>query len=411
MTETGFVVRKTYQNSGLFRNKQPLLSHLDIELTERCNNNCLHCYINLPEDDHKAASRELDTEGWKRILNEASDLGTLSVRFTGGEPLLREDFAEIYLHARHLGMKVMLFTNARLITAEFIELFSKVPPLEPIEISVYGMHAESYDKVACTPRAFSEFRQGIDRLLNHKIFFMVKSVLLPPNLDEMNEYQTWAATIPYMNEPKFLISFVLRTRRDSPAKNRLIRSLRLSPEEIINFFTKQEDSYRQGMIPFAASFMHPQGDRLFDCSAGETGCVDAYGKYQVCMLLRHPDTVYDLTKGTLQEALTEVFPRIRELRAKNPDYLKRCARCFLKGLCEQCPAKSWSEHGTLDTPVEYLCEVAHTQARFLGLLSEGEYAWEINNWRSRIEKFVNPTKDLNEKVITQHEIPNCKGSR
>ncbi len=102
------------------------------------------------------------------------------------------------------------------------------------------------------------------------------------------------------------------------------------------------------------------------------------------MLLRHPDTVVDLRTGTLEEALTEDFPRFKELRAENPEYLERCARCFLKGLCEQCPAKSWSEHGTLDTPVEYLCQVAHAQARFLGMLSDGEKAWEIQDWQARV---------------------------
>jgi hypothetical protein len=104
----------------------------------------------------------------------------------------------------------------------------------------------------------------------------------------------------------------------------------------------------------------------------------------MCMLLRHPDTVYDLARGTLHEALTEAFPRLRAGWATNPAYLDRCARCFLKGLCEQCPGKSWSEHGTLDTPVEYLCQVAHAQARFLGLLAPGEQAWAIADWRERV---------------------------
>ena len=79
------------------------------------------------------------------------------------------------------------------------------------------------------------------------------------------------------------------------------------------------------------------------------------------------------------------FPKKRQMRAENPDYLARCARCFLKGLCEQCPGKSWQEHGTLSTPVEYLCEVAHAQARYLGLLGEGEMGWEVEDWQQRIE--------------------------
>jgi len=111
------------------------------------------------------------------------------------------------------------------------------------------------------------------------------------------------------------------------------------------------------------------------------------------MMLRHPDTVYDLKRGSLKDALAKFFPKLREIKATNPDYLNRCAKCFLKGLCEQCPAKSWMEYGTLDTPVEYLCEVAHTQARYLGLLGKDEMGWEVSRWRERISRFVGLKKE------------------
>jgi 2-iminoacetate synthase ThiH len=51
---------------------QVVLGWLDMEITERCNNNCIHCTINLPRNDSKARSNELSTEEIKRILNEAS---------------------------------------------------------------------------------------------------------------------------------------------------------------------------------------------------------------------------------------------------------------------------------------------------------------------------------------------------
>jgi radical SAM protein with 4Fe4S-binding SPASM domain len=218
---------------------------------------------------------------------------------------------------------------------------------------------------------------------------VVKSVLLPPNKAEMDEFEAWAATIPGVDrQPGYSVFLELRARHDSPAKNQRIIQLRFSPEEGLALLARREDSYRKSMAQFSAGFLHPQGDRLFACGAGEAGCVDAYGMFQMCMLLRHPDTAYDLKQGTLREALTEAFPRLRETRATNPEYLKRCARCFLKGLCEQCPAKSWTEHGALDTPVEYLCQVAHAQARDLGLLTEGEQAWEVADWRERIAKLA-----------------------
>jgi hypothetical protein len=197
------------------------------------------------------------------------------------------------------------------------------------------------------------------------------------------------------------MNFDLRARRDNPSKNRFIKSLRISPEETLAMLRREPEKYRKEMQAFADRFMRPPGDRLFDCGAGLGVCIDAYGNAQMCMLLRHPETVHPLRTGLdqadpaaalspLKFALTEFFPRVRQRRAANPEYLHRCAVCFLKGLCEQCPAKSWQEHGTLDTPVEYLCEVAHAQARHLGFLGADERAWEIDREgsRERVARFV-----------------------
>ncbi len=46
------------------------------------------------------------------------------------------------------------------------------------------------------------------------------------------------------------------------------------------------------------------------------------------------------------------------------------------------PPKGW-----MDTPVEYLCDVAHVQATHLGLLVHGEKAWEVKNWKEKIKRF------------------------
>jgi hypothetical protein len=46
------------------------------------------------------------------------------------------------------------------------------------------------------------------------------------------------------------------------------------------------------------------------------------------------------------------------------------------------------EHGTLDTPIAYLCEIAHAQAKQLGLLEENEKAWEITDWKERKQIYL-----------------------
>lgn len=387
MVDQGYVVKRTYQQHPLWKDHRPALAHLDLELTERCNNACIHCYINLPEMDAQAKTRELSTARWQTILDQAAALGVLSVRFTGGEPLLRDDFTEIYLHARRLGLKVTLFTNGRLITPQLAALFTRVPPLEKIEITVYGMSPKTYDAIACAPGAYESFRRGVDLLLENNVPLILKGVLLPQFQEEMEAFETWAATIPWMEEaPSYSLFLDLRGRRDSLPKNKLINQLRVNPDEALEIITRDRDQYRREMTQFCTRFMGPGGDTLFTCGAGLGGCIDAYGFYQPCMLLRAPEWAYDLSKGSLQDALENFFPQMRKLKTGNPIYLERCARCFLHGLCEQCPARSWMEHGDLDTPVEYLCQIAHARAQDLGLLSEGELAWQVENWQERIRE-------------------------
>jgi hypothetical protein len=145
-----------------------------------------------------------------RIFREAAELGALTIRVTGGEPLLREDFAELYLYASRLGMKVSLFTNARRITPELADLLARVPPLERIEVTVYGMHEETYEAVTRVPGSYAGFRRGVALLLERKVPFVVKGAILPPNRGELDEFESWAATLP---DGKSLLFDVLRPAR------------------------------------------------------------------------------------------------------------------------------------------------------------------------------------------------------
>ncbi len=380
-----YVERIPAGNSPLWKGGAPLLAELDMELTERCNNDCIHCCINLPVAGQAARTRELSTAEVQRILREAAGLGCLQVRFTGGEPLLREDFEALYLFTRRLGMKVLLFTNARLITPRLADLFARIPPLVEIEVSVYGMRPESYEAVTQAAGSFAQFRRGVDLLLERRVPFIVKSAFLPPNRGEIEGFEAWAATIPWMNEPpRYSMHFDLRSRRDDPAKDRRIQALRVSPGEISNAPGIRGERHRRDQAEFCRKFAGPPGDRLFECGAGRSGWVDPYGGFRPCWGLFAPEWTYDLVHGTMRDALENFFPRLREIRATNPEYSARCARCFLKGLCEQCPAKSWAETGTLDTPVEYWCDLAHAQARDLLLVGPKEKAWTVIDWEARL---------------------------
>ena len=354
-----------------------LLSHVSMELTERCNNNCLHCYINLPENDEEAKKKEITLKEIESVADEATRMGCLSWHLTGGEPLLREDSTDIYLYLKRKGIRVTLFTNATLINSKTTSLLKKYP-LENLEVTVYGLSQKTYDSVTRSPGSFDAFMQGINLLKENHIPFTLKAAALPQNFHEIEKMRDFAESFTG-EHLGVVLKLNLGSRFNGASKRNLIKILRPPSDQVIQILKQDEKRYRRDMERFCQKFLRiPQDDRLFSCGAGVGGChIDAYNNFQLCLLLRHPDCVYSLREGSFKEAWGKFVPRVREIRANNHKYKEKCQRCFLKSFCDECPAWSWMEHGVLDEPVEYLCEIAHTEAVWLGLLRQGEKAWEV----------------------------------
>lgn len=369
-----------------FSSKVRRLPRLTIELTDRCNNYCQHCYINQSAMDPRVIEKEMTTDFIKRLILQAADLGCFDLRFTGGEPLLREDFLELYQFSRKRGFDIVISTNARLITPDLAVLFKQLPPGQPIDITVYGLSSKTYDKVTGVQGAYKEFQRGIKLLENHGVDFSLRMAVLPDNRSDIPLYEALIKKLfGGRQKPYYIIDFYQRVRHDDPEKSQRIQNLRDNPQELVEFLARS-DEYQAELHEFCQKFTGINSDKLFECGFGQSISVDAYGYAQGCLLLRHPDLIFDLHKGTLSEALYSFFPKFFNRLAKNSHFLNRCARCFLRGLCKQCPAQSWIEHGTLDTPVEYQCRIAHAHARKLGLLNEGEKGWEIKDWQNRLHQ-------------------------
>ena len=69
-----------------------------LEVTFRCNLRCAHCFVKEPGGDRRLQRQELTAAEIRRLTDEVVDRGCLWMLLTGGEPLLRSDIREIYLH-------------------------------------------------------------------------------------------------------------------------------------------------------------------------------------------------------------------------------------------------------------------------------------------------------------------------
>lgn len=339
----------------------------DLEVTARCNNDCRHCYINLPAGDADARVRELSVAEIARIADQAVQLGALWCLITGGEPLLRDDFCDVYLTLKRKGLLVSVFTNASLISEEHVRLFKRYPPRD-VEVSVYGVTEETYEKVTRRPGSFAAFMRGLDRLLESGVRVRLKAMALRSNVHELPEITRFCRE---RTKDYFRFDPLLHLRFDgNTARNEEIRAERLSPEEIVAIertdgerFAALEKECDKLIMP---EFADTGCDHLFHCGAGNGSFNISYdGLFRLCSSLWHKDCVYNLRKGTLAQAWHNFVPRVRDMRSSRREFLEKCRVCPLINLCLWCPAHSHLETGEMDSWVEYFCKVAHARASLL----------------------------------------------
>jgi len=313
-----------------------------VELTRRCNLRCRHCYQSRSRAAGATAA-EPTTGQWLGILDQLAAAGCLFLLVTGGEPLLRPDFAQIYRHARQAGLLVTVFTNATRVGPAHLELFREFPPHE-IEVSLYGATAATYERITGVPGSYALCRRGLDRLLEAGLRVRLKTILMTENRHEFDRIEDFARRLG------------VRFRFDAAIFPSLEGDLapldlRVSAAEAVE--KEFADPGRsQGWLDFYRRTRNfPAFEKLFNCVAGQTSFhVDAAGRLTPCLLLDTPS--HSLLTGSFTEGWERVLPTLRE-QAAGAGHL--CIHCEKRALCGLCPAISRLESGDARARSNYLC--------------------------------------------------------
>ncbi len=337
---------------------------IELEITARCNLNCRHCYINLAANDQEAQDRELSVKEILGIARQAVDMGAIWCLITGGEPLLRPDFGDIYMGLKRLGLLLSVFTNATLISNQLVELFKKYPPRD-LEVTVYGATSKTFEQVTRRPGSFKHFMNGLNKLEANEIGVRLKSMALQSNF---HEQQQMAAFCQGRTKDYYRFDPHLRLRFDgNSTRNKEILAERLTPEQVVAL--EQSDDKRMEVLVkhcndlINEQFTQFEYDHLFSCGAGNSSFYVSYdGIFHLCPPLCAEVTTYDLRKGTLAEAWYDFVPQVLAMRSQRKSFLETCRKCPLVNLCLWCPAHAYLETGELDGSTPYFCEVAHRRA-------------------------------------------------
>ncbi len=332
---------------------------VSIEVTHRCPLECQHCYNNLPMSDPEARRQEMTFEEHVHLLDELVEMGCLWILYTGGEIFARKDFLGIYTEAKKRGFLITLFTNGTMITPRIADHLAEYRPFA-IEITLYGATRETYEKLTQIPGSFERCMRGIRLLQQRGLPLKLKTVPTTINVHEVFEMKRF---VEQDLGVEFKFDPLLNPRTDCSQSPLAVR---LSPEQVVQLDFRdpvRKAEYRKLAEAEAADTNRKEPKELYTCGGGQNGCaIDPTGQMTICVL-SHQDG-YNLRSGHFQEGW---FGRLREIRESQRSSRTICTDCRLQSLCSMCPANGELENGNAESPVEFLCQVAHLRAYTLDL--------------------------------------------
>lgn len=333
-------------NTNILKNRVPTGG--GIEITQRCNYRCVHCYLGNQDTIREQKDRELTTQEWKNVITEIADAGGLYLLITGGDPFLRADFGEIYTHARRSGLMVTIFTNGSLMSKRNLQPLLDYPPLL-VEITLYGGTAETYEKVTKIPGSFRKAMEGIAILKGAGIKVNLKTVLMTLN---QHEYPIMEGIAKKFNAPNFRLDAGIFPAFDG---DREPMNYRVDPSVAVDL-ELSDPRMKKNMADYYEKLAGmKKTDKLYTCGAGLTSYfVDAYGNLKPCVMVHSLQV--NVRNGGFLKGWTETIPAIRERKAPEGH---SCSSCSNKPVCNSCPAFSDLENGLESRKSKYVCDTGH----------------------------------------------------
>ena len=331
-----------------------------IDLTYRCNNDCRHCWLRLPRDSGDAAG-ELAADEIRRLVDDARAMGCREWFISGGEPMLRPDFPEIFAGITAKSAWYTLNTNGTLITPEIARLLRRKGTKL---VALYGATAEVHDAVTRNPGSFEALWRGVAYLREAGAGFSVQVVPMKTNIFQYDAMvrlaESWS--------PSWRLGatwFYLSASGD-PVKNAEIRAERLDPARVVELDgaggagsgALTED------VASSCGSAAAAGGLYANCLAGRRDFhVDPCGGMSFCGFVKDPALRLDLRTMSFAEAWDKRLPLLASAAVPANARAGDCGACDLRQDCKWCPVYAYLECRDHAAKIDDLCAIAREMRR------------------------------------------------
>ena len=332
--------------------RKPRLASLQFELTSRCNERCIHCYI---PNGKKNAGFDMSFERFKYILDQFAEMGGLQVTLSGGEALMNKDIAKILLYCREKDMQISLLTNLISLKNELIPILKDVN-LSLIQVSLYSMDAEKHDSITTIKGSFEKTKTAIEKLHNADIPVQISCPIMKANKDGYDEVMKYAQRL----RMKAQTDYIMMAQADLNTSNLANRISIEETEKVIRDIMENDVDYQTETLAQdpLSSISEEEFAEMSLCGAGLNDlCVTVNGDIYPCAGWQG-FVVGNVFRQSLKE-IWEHSPKLEQIRKIKQKDFPKCLKCEARDFCNMCLVRNYNESGGDMFKInEHFCKVA-----------------------------------------------------
>ena len=327
---------------GDFFMRHGLPSELHIDLTDGCNEKCVHCYLS------HGGKHYIDKEISLKALKQFREVQGLTVFISGGECMLHKDFAAILQYAKSIDLNIIVMSNLTLCDEKIVALLKEVDP-QFVNVSLYAVTEEIHDSITQIPGSCKKTKAAIDALQRAGVHIRIATPFMRENKGCVAELKEYADK----RHVHLIPDSEIFGQIDHSCAN---QNHALSMDELKELILAHKDV-------FAKVCMEPEQCRPESkvCDVGDARLnLDAEGFYYPCDGF-HGAILGDARKDSLWDVWTGTA--LNKLRAlKNKDF-GSCASCADRAWCKVCPMRNFNETGNMFTHAPWRCEATRIYRR------------------------------------------------
>lgn len=314
----------------------PILRTLHVELTSKCNERCIHCFI---PSSAKDVGVNMSLEHFKTIVDQFREMGGLSITLSGGEPILNKNVPEMLSYCRQKDLRISLFSNLLAINNNLIQVMKDVN-MSNVQVSLYSIDSSTHDEITQIKGSFEKTFSAIERLKENDIPVTISCPLMKTNKDTMGQLIKFARSKNIFVKLDYIIMAQSNFDKTNLANRMSIEETEKALRDIIendiegihiqesNASLIQEEDYQE--LPLCSAATH-------------TLCISANGNVSPCV------TLTGIIAGNVyKQSLMEIWntsEKLKLIRSLRQRHFQKCISCEAKKYCKICIGQNYCESG------------------------------------------------------------------